>query len=213
MPKKIYYLTQDEKNVILITWGMAWKNVQIYFNDTEVGRLENRKELKEGREFDLGENKKLSIRLIGKFLPELELLINGEVVPGSATDPNIRLKHVVNMGLTLGGFAMVGGVAAEVFEVPFLMKMGLGWEHVISGALFFLLAIGAFNKMGWAVWAMVLILAIDILAILIQSMETGSSPINGLFFKAIIMFYLFRGIGAIKDLKRKEIIPLFELDE
>ena len=210
MPKKVFYLNPEETETIEITWKFNWKSFKAFYQDELVGEMNGLNELKNGGVFILKDGRELSIKLEGKFSPDLVVLLDGDVVPGSSTDPQLRLDQTVKLGIFVGAFTILGSIIAEVYQFEFFVERGLDWYSAAVGLLIVILSVGAFKKLAWSIWLIILIVGVDTLASLYYSVESGSNPVNGLFVKGFIIYYLYRGIGAIKAIKKESEIPLFE---
>ncbi|BDD06490.1 hypothetical protein [Aureibacter tunicatorum] len=204
MPKKVYYLDKGENESISISWGMSWKNTTVSYDGRELGIIKNQKELKKGHEFDIDDGRKLSIRLKGQFYPELELLVNGEVVEGSPTDPKVQLKSVYSFAFWLGLINVIAGILAIVLENAFLQKIGLGYGSIIFGGIIALLSYGVKRKSMVAMALLYGVMIIDILSIFLLIGESDANPTNGILMKLFFLVILFKGFGAIKALNRAD---------
>ncbi len=198
MPKKVFYLNEEETETIEIRWKFNWKSFKAYYQGEFVGEMNGVKELQKGGAFKLVDNRELSFKLEGKFSPELVVLLDGIVVPGSSSDPHERLGQAVKLGVFVGGFTILSSVLAEVYALDFFVKRGLDWYSAAIGLVIIILSVGAFKKFAWSIWLIILIIIVDAIASLYLNAESGNNPVNGLFLKVFIIYYLYRGIRAIK---------------
>jgi hypothetical protein len=202
MPKRTFHLKNDKQDTITVSWKLAWKQTQIFFNDNLIGSLDGEKELKKGNVFEIDDFRKLSIKLKGKVLPELELLINGKYIDGSPTDPTMQLKGVYNLILVLAGLSVLVGTITEVFQVELLMNAGLGLGSIITGVVMLGLGYWVSKRSMIALALIFLIIISDIVATFWMATHTHASGSQGIVLKIFILIYLFKGFGAIKKLKQ-----------
>lgn len=205
MPNKTFYLDSYKTEKIDISWGFSWNNTSISHNGTKIGFFDNQKELRKGKEFKLDEFKTLSVKLTGKLNPELELLVNGDVLVGSAKDPIIQLKNVSNLAIGIGSFSSIIGLIAELLNVEFLLNAGLGIISVIVGVIIIVLGILVKNKSYFALSLIMAIILLDITLTLYFAVKEGgdTNPTNGIMIKSFFLLYLFKGFSAIKELKTR----------
>jgi len=204
MPSKTFHLAQDKQDSISISWKGVWKQVSITYNGQEVGSFNNQKELKTGNEFQLDAERKLSVKLSGQLFPELELLVNGQAIAGSPTDPNVQLKQVFNFSLGIGGLSLVVGLIAELFVIDFLLNIGIGLGSIIYGGLIILLAFGVKRKSIIALALIVGLIGLEIVGSVWIAAESQVNPTSGIVIKTFFLIFLFKGFGAIKKLKKTE---------
>lgn len=95
MANKTYYTDKDKVNKLNCQWGYNWKNFKLYYNNKLIGEFKNRKELLKGQEYKLDEENLLSVKLHTGFGDELRLLLNGEPIKGSSSDPIKLLKKLL----------------------------------------------------------------------------------------------------------------------
>ena len=208
MPNKTFYLTPEKQESISIFWKGNWKQTSINFNGSEIGSFQNQKELKSGKDFELDSSRILSVKLKGQFYPELELLINGEVIAGSPSDPAIQLKQVVNYTIGFGSLSLIVGLIAELFAINILLNIGIGMGSIIFGAILIGLAFGVKRESMAALVLIFGLICLDIIGTFWLSAGSTGNPTNGILIKVFFLIFLFKGFGAIKQLKKKGKSPL-----
>lgn len=202
MPKRTFLLKNDKQETITISWKIAWKQTQIFFNDNLIGTLDGEKELKKGNVFEIDDFRKLSIKLKGKVLPELEILINGKYIDGSPTDPSMQLKGVYNLILVLAGLSILIGTIAEIFQIELLLSIGLGLGSIIVGAVMLGLGYWVSKRSIIALALVFLIIISDIVTTFWMATQTHANGSQGIILKVFFLIYMFKGFGAIKKLKQ-----------
>jgi hypothetical protein len=204
MPTKTFYLDKESTESIVINHGYNWKNLTITKNGELIGQVENVKNLKEGRTFQLSNDKRLSIHLRIKFgfIQELEILLNGKPIPGSGTEPNQQVKQVYQLLLFIAVFNALLGLVAELADVDFLKSLGLGFGTIVIGVVNGLLAyLVKFRFSLIALYVAFGLMILDIILTLVFAADMGGSPTSGLMMKALFAFILFNGIPALKKMR------------
>ncbi|MEH0156657.1 hypothetical protein V6R21_21185 [Limibacter armeniacum] len=191
-------------DTIDISSGFNWKNTTVKFNDKEIGKLNNKKALKEGGEFQLDANRTLKIQLKGNYQPALELLVNGEPIKGSATDPAEQLNQVSKMAFVIGGLSVVAGLISEFMNFPILNQLGINFFSCIYGLI--MIGLGFWvKKRSYIALALIIGLFIfDIIGLFMLAIENDHNPTNGIMMKVFFIFFFAKGFPAIKKLKESE---------
>lgn len=197
MGKISYALTKGQPPRLRIKWSMGWKNTIVNLDGVELGRINSKKELMQGREFSLGNNNVLKVQLVSKFTAvELQVTLNGVAVPGSMSDPQRRLANAYGMLFFLAGLNIVLGLLAELLKVDLLLNLGVGIYSILFGAILGLMGLLAWKKQSRiALGIAIAVLIIDGLLGLVS----GSTA--GFVMRVFLMIPIFGGFGAIKELK------------
>lgn len=205
MPKKIYYLdSNNQKEAISISWKGVWKNILLTHNEIEIGTFKNQTELKKGKEFQLDEVRKLSVKMKKGMFPTLELLMNGEPVVGSPTDPKIQLKELTRFVFAIGTLNLIIGLLAELLDNDFLLNLGLGIFSMIYGVVIIALGFGVKKKSIVALGIIITLLILDIMASFWFALENSSNPTNGIVIKIFFIIFLVKGFRILKKIKAKK---------
>lgn len=207
MPKLTYYLDAEQNEKLKISAGFAWKNTRIIYNGNEIGSFANQKEIKKGKEFEIDSTRNLSVKLKGNFQPELELLVNGEVIKGSPFDPAIQLKNVANAGIAIGSINIILGLITKLYNIKAFIEAGLGLGTIIMGLIIIGLALLVKRK---SMVALAIIMALIVLDIIFglyfaSLQEKDINPTTGIMIKIFFLIYLYKGFSAIKKLKNPSV--------
>lgn len=203
MPKKEYYLDSHKTEKLTTEWKGIYKNFRVNYNDNEILQFDNKEALVSGGEYKIDENRLLTVQIVKKKLTgaeNLEILINNEPIKGSSTDPFEIVKGVWGLLFVLAGLYFVLGLIAELFSIEFLLNLGMGIGTILVGIVYEVLGllIKTKNSMIALIISILLLSADMILSIVYMSSSSNASYLVKLFF--IIM--LFRGIGALKKIKK-----------
>ncbi len=196
MPKKSYAIEQGGMERVLVSWKSFWKDLTIEFDGNLIGTIPNQKELQKGRTFELSDGSNLEVKLARTWASaELQLLRNGKPLPGSGSDPRTRLKQSYGILYFVGGINFVLGLVAWLFQIDFLLELGMGLYSIIVGSIYLLLAFLVQKRSRIAL----------ILAMLLYGLETilgaMNGAVSGLIVRVLFMVMMWQGFGAIKELR------------
>ncbi|MFO7658847.1 MAG: hypothetical protein R6W78_17440 [Bacteroidales bacterium] len=208
MPKSLYPLDAEGKHLLEVAWKGHYKNLELKLNNKAFGRIENRNELQDGRIFEIGHDKFLSVKLVKEmymFL-RLQILLNGRPVTGSMTHPLVRLREVFWLIVFIATFNLLLGVLGVISKAAFFASIGVGyWNVIYAGILAFLGILVKERKSMTAMIMVIGLMALDILSIIAVSVEypdvNATGPVTA---KLLLMLFLFRGISAIRDFNKLE---------
>lgn len=187
-----------------LTWGFwGWKNFTVRLDGVPMAYASGRKELEAGRDFILPDRSVLSVKLHKTpFGHDLRVARNGEPLPGSDSDPRQRLKLAWCLLFLVGGVNLLLGAAAMAVGPGLLQDLGLGLESLILGAVFLLLGFLVRRRSAMALGLAMALLVIDAALTMYIAAESGRPvPVAGMLIRAFFLFYLFRGLSAIRELK------------
>ncbi len=200
MASKTYYLDANRTQDLKVSWGMLWRNFTVAYQGQEVGRLSSSNELKEGVLFTLPDGRELSARLRSSMgQQQLELLLEGRPLAGSATDPQEQFRQGRYMLWLVATLNIGLGLIAELGQVDSLQELGMGYGTVGFGALFIGLEWWArTKKTPLAFYLAIGLLVLDVMITL--AMAPKSAGGGGWFLRFIICMVLYRGAVAAKSL-------------
>ena len=204
MPTQRFPLERGGPARLDVSWKALWKDLTVRLDGETVGTVPTRKELSAGREFTLPEGSRLRVQLVQSgFGTELRIFHNDQPLPGSASDPETRLRGAYAVTLFIGGLNILLGAAAVALRSSFLRQMGIGAFSILFGLLF--LVLGYFVKRASLV---ALLMAIAVFAIdgvlgFFGASAQGYAPTSaGLIARLFLLLPLVQGLGAIRALKR-----------
>ena len=207
MPKQSYPFEKDGPKRLELSWKTLWKDLTIRLDGEQIGAIPTHKELTAGQEFTLPDSSILKVQLIDRiYATNLQLLRNGQPLPGSGSDPQSRLRTAYILLYLLAGLNLVLGVAAELFRFDFLLAMGMGPVSIIFGLVMLVLGVFVQRRSRLALVLAIAILAIDGLAGVALAVTQGYPPsIAGFVVRLLLIVAMFPGLGAIRELQEPEL--------
>ena len=120
----------------------------------------------------------------------------------SGADPQKNLATAYGAVFFVGAFSVIVGLVAVLFEVRFLQNLGLGWSSILFGIVF--LVLGYYVKQGAMIALAIAIglYSLDGIVFLVDLIQRKGSPATGgIIFRLIMLWFMSRGFGAIRELK------------
>jgi hypothetical protein len=214
MRHKSYYLDTDRKEKIDLYWGNSFKNLTVKLDNKELGIFRDKNELKKGRSFNMGYNKKLDIKLVMQMgiIPYIEILFNDKPVPGSMTDPARQLTDLFYSILYIAIFFILAGLTGFILNIDAFEDNGIGLNSIIYGTLFIMMALILKKRESlFALLAVISLIALDIVFILFHIAEYGikvSNPWPTIIIRLLIILYLCKGFTIISKLKQQRVVEM-----
>ena len=206
MPRKKYALIKGGPKEIECSWGFAWKNFTVTQNGNVIGIIANQRELKEGRQFSLADGSTLWVKLkIGFGTSGLEVLRNGQPLPGSDMDPAQKVKVAFILLLVITGLNLLAGILLSMLDLRDL-GLGIGIGYIVFGIVFAVLAFAVRAKSLVALYIAIVLLIIDAAAGIAVQVMSHSPTFVWAIVRVFILIYLFSAIKAIKQLRQESIV-------
>lgn len=205
MPKQSFALEAGGEKCMEVSWKGLYKNVTVSLDGNSVGVIPNQKALSAGQEFGLPDGSTIKVQLVNKLMStELQVLRNGQPLPGSSSDPQTRLKNAYGMVYFVAGLNFVLGFVSFLFNVEFLQQLGIGFVSIIFGLVFLVLGFFVQRKSAIALILAVIIFAFDgILGVVLAASQDYTPGAGGIIARIFLLIPMVQGIGAIKALKAK----------
>jgi hypothetical protein len=205
MAKYKFALDKGGPKRLELDYSLGFKNLKVRVDGREVGVIQTKKEWEQGRSFKLADGSTLNVQLTKSGLSTgLTVLRDGWPVPGSNTDPYKRLSEAYSAAFFVAFVNLAIGLGGVLFQVDFLLELGLGWFSVIFGLVFVGLGFGIRAKSKLALGAALAILVLDsaltVYATLLGGFG-GTPYVSGIFVRIAILWMLWRGFDAISMLE------------
>lgn len=207
MPTKTLYLDDARIQPITATWGMFYRNFAVSYAGTALEPTNPEATIAQGRQYRLPDGRIFSARHKQNAYPqEMELLIDGQPVPGSGTHPRERIKQAWYVLLFVGVLNLGLGLAAELGNVTVLLNFGLGWGSVVEGFLFLALGwLGYSRRSVPALTAALVLLVLDAVLSIGGALAAGhSAGLGGLVMRFFFCITVFRGLQAARQQRQEE---------
>lgn len=209
MPGQKYALEYGSPERLEITWKGMFTDFTIRLDGIEVGTIPDQKALKEGQEFSLPDGSTLVVQLVQRLTgTELQLLRNGDPLPGSVSDPKERLKWAVIAIFIMAGLDMILGLIAVVSPSEFLSALGFGLFSIVFGVIFLVLGFLVRGLSPTALILAIALLGIDaVIGLLLGGQGREAPDITSLFARILLLIPMLQGLPAIRQLKQQASPP------
>lgn len=205
MPTKTYYLDDARSQNLTVKWGMFYRNLEVFYQGQSLGQVPSTDALRQGYTFQLPTGQALVAHLRrNQGLEEIELRLDGQPVPGSATHPAERLRQAWYTLLVVGGLNVLIGLVAEFGQVALLQRLGLGWGSVVEGLLYVGLGWWGYSRVApVAFGAALALLLLDGIMMLVASANasSGTPGLGGIFLRFVLVVLVYRGLLAARQLR------------
>lgn len=198
MPKQEFSFEKGGPKRLVLSWKGIWKNFTITLDGQEIGKMNGQKELKQGGEYTLPDGSTLKVQLVQKFSgAELKVMKDGEPLPGTASDPEQKIKVAYGLIFFIAGLNILIGLLGLFLQSDFFFEMGWGLYQMIFGLVFLGLGFWARAKSSIALIIATVIFALDSVLILFS----GGSNFAWILVRVLLLIPIYQGIDAVKQLK------------
>jgi hypothetical protein len=203
MPTHSFALEHGQPKRLKLAWKWGWKDLTISLDGQPVGSVPDQLALTGGQDFPLPDGSSLHVRLVRRMNEnELELRCDGKPLPGTSSDPLTVLNTAGGIIYLVAGFNLLVGLAALLFDIPFLRQMGIGLATAVFGASFFLLGYLVRQRSLPALLAAIIAFALDgILRIGLASYLGYTPGVAGILARLILIVPMIQGVAAINALR------------
>ena len=165
-----------------------------------MGVVPGQRELSAGQDFALQDGSTLHVQLVRTAMnPELRVLRDGQPLPGTASDPETRLRNAFGIVFLIAGLNLVLGILAVLFRLPFLEELGMGVPSVVLGLIYLVLGFFARRRSAVALIIAILLFAVDGVLGVVFAVSAGASPsIGGILVRAFLLIPMVQGVGAMR---------------
>ena len=207
MPTKTFYLDDARTDAISANWGFfLYRNLTVRYAGNILPAIDPEAKIAQGRHYRLPDGRIFSIQLKTNSYPqELEILIDGQPVPGSSTHPNERIKQAWYVLLGLGVLNIGLGLFTEFGHVEVLRELGLGWGSLVEGVAFAALGwLGYYRRSVPALTIALVLLVLDGIVSIGSAVATSHNPaLGGLFMRVLFCLIVFRGMKAVRQQRQE----------
>jgi hypothetical protein len=205
MPAESFALEEGGPERLEIAWQGNWKDVTIRLDGEVLGTIPGRRELSDGQSYRLPDGSTLDVQLVRQLSSaELRVSRNGDPLPGSASDPAIRLRSAYGVVFFLSLLNIVLGLLGTLHWIDLSASAHTGLYSIVFGAFYLLLGVLAMRMSAAALIIAMVVFAID--GILGAVLLGASNPLwstGGLAVRALLIVPMVRGVQAIRALRRR----------
>ena len=208
MPKQRLAFEQGGEPRLELEWGSYMRDFSVRLDGEEIGRIDGgQRVLKQPHNFVLPDGSKITIQLNQSMLiDELEVKRNGKPLPGSASNPRVKLSAGIRTAFFWGAGSVVMGLLIYFTNLDILRVLSFSQYSFVAGLLLMITAIGmARRSIPLTVFAIVLYLADWIGSAMITSslgITFGFIGTIGMLARILSIVPLVQAIGATRLLRK-----------
>ncbi len=199
MPEKNFALEQGEPKRLRVVSKMFSSHHTFYLDGQLLGQIEDAKDLKKGRAFNLPDGTKLNVRQKSTFgSTELQLFRNGRPLPESDTDPQKRLQISYGFIYAIGVINIVGGILLLLTQTSSVGGLELKFVSAIAtGIIYLVLGFFVQRRSQIALGIAVIGFVFDTLSMVLSGVAGPGVLVTRFVF---FVMPIIKGFGAIRDL-------------
>jgi hypothetical protein len=147
------------------------------------------------------------VQLVQSFgSAELQVLRNGQPLPGSGSDPAVRFKATWGIIFFIAGLNMLIGLGAVLFDIDFLQQLGLGVISIVVGLMYLVLGVLVKQlRSPIALGIAIGLFALDGIVTMVDAMDAGRTPpVGAIVVRVLLILPMIKGFQAIRELKSSE---------
>lgn len=208
MPKQSYALEPGGPKRLQVSWKSFFKDTTITLDGVVVGNIPDQQSLRAGQDFRLMDGSVLKVQLVTNLMgTEMRVLRNGVPLPGSASNPETKVKTATGIIFFVAGLNLLLGLIALITQSEFLAQMGVGWYSIVFGGFFLAMGFLVRKLSKVALILSIAVFALDGLLGVIGSVMMGGSPVAGVIMRVLLIIPMVQAVGAIKELKNPTLPP------
>lgn len=209
MPKQIFALEPGGPKRLQVSWKSFFKDTTITLDGVLVGTIPDQPALREGQEFRLMDGSIIKVQLVSNLSgTEMRVLRNGIPLPGSASNPETKVKTATGIIFFVAGLNLLLGLIALITQSEFLALMGIGWYSIVFGGFFLAMGFLVRKLSKVALILSIAVFALDGLLGLIGSVMMGGSPFAGVILRVLLIIPMVQAVSAINELKSPKMPPV-----
>jgi len=203
MPSKKFVLDKKNNEDLEIKWKWNFQEIMVYYGIKKLWIINKKEELKNWKSFELESGSILKIRIINYlwFIPELEIFLDWEILPGSPTDPILQIDQVFWLIAVIGWLNILLGILWS-FGIDVLSTLQVGFISIIYGWLLLILDFWFKKKCKIYLWMIVVLWLLELIYWGYLIINGVNISIGWLIIKVVILVFMLRWFSAIKNIKR-----------
>lgn len=209
MPKQKLAFEQGGDPRLELEWGSYMRDFCVRMDGKEIGRIDGgQRILKQPHNFTLPDGSEITIQLNQSMLiDELEVLRDGKPLPGSASNPRVKLSAGIRTTFFWGIACLLIGTVIFFTDLNILRILSFSQYSFIAGLLLIVSAVGMSRRsIGYLLFAIIIYLADWIGSAMITSslgISFGFLGTIGILARALSLVPLVQSLGAIHLLQQK----------
>ncbi|MGB1253238.1 MAG: hypothetical protein ACPG8W_21680 [Candidatus Promineifilaceae bacterium] len=210
MPKQKLAFTHGGDPRLELEWGSYMRDFSVRLDGEEIGRIDGgQRVLKTPHNFSLPDGSELTIQLNQSMLiDELEVLHDGQPLPGSASNPRVKLSAGIRTAFFWGIACIIIGALIFFTDLNILRVLSFSQYSFVAGLLLMPIAIGMSKRsLPLALFAIVVYLADWAGSAVVTSrlgVPFGFLGTIGMLARGLSLVPLVYALGATRLLQQKK---------
>jgi hypothetical protein len=201
-----YALEENGPRRLELSWEGQYQNFTVTLDNQLVGRVADHKALAAGQRLALPDGSTLEVRTVGTALAnELRVLRDGRPLPGSASDPRLRLRNSYQLLFLIAGVNLVAGFLAGVLQVTFLLQLGFSGGSFVLGVAYLVLGLLVRQRSAVGLALALSLYGLEAAMGLVVPLFAGGRPnLVALAVRLLFLWVLGLGFPALRQLRQAE---------
>jgi hypothetical protein len=201
-----YALEENGPRRLELSWEGQYQNFTVKLDNQPVGRVADHKALAAGQRLALPDGSTLEVRTVGTALAnELRVLRDGRPLPGSASDPRLRLRNSYQLLFLIAGVNLAAGFLAGVLRVTFLVELGFSGGSFVLGVVYLVLGLLVRQRSAVGLALALSLYGLEAAMGLVVPLFTGGSPnLVALAVRLLFLWVLGLAFPALRQLRQAE---------
>jgi ribosomal protein L37E len=203
--KQVFSLDPGGEQRLIIAWKGIWTNASIYLDKKPIGLIPDKKLLIAGQDLLLPDGSTIKVQLDPK--KGINVFRNGQLLPGSASDPKVQHKGAYELAYGIvyfvGGINILLGLATSLFKLELFGQASDGLYQLLFGLIFLALGFFVQRKSNVALILAIVIFGLDGLVGVISTMGSYLT-ISIILSRMLFITPMIQGVSAIDALNHEK---------
>ena len=175
----------------------------------QIGEVPDSKTLTAGQEFRLVDGSIVKVQMVSNLAgTEIQVLRNGQPLPGSASNPETRVKTAAGLIFFIAGLNILIGLIATFFNSDILYQIGVTWLNILFGVFFLVMGLLVRKRSKVALILSIVVFSLNAVLAIFGSILAGVTPsIPGLLMRVVLIIPMVQAVKSIDQLKKRNNPP------
>ena len=209
MTKRSYSFEPGGPKRLELSWKGFYKNMTLKLDGIQIGEVPDSKTLTAGQEFRLVDGSIVKVQMVSNLAgTEIQVLRNGQPLPGSASNPETRVKTAAGLIFFIAGLNILIGLIATFFNSDILYQIGVTWLNILFGVFFLVMGLLVRKRSKVALILSIVVFSLNAVLAIFGSILAGVTPsIPGLLMRVVLIIPMVQAVKSIDQLKKRNNPP------